>query len=63
MQGPAIQLYEKILAHTDITLLASGGVSSMADISALQAIGCHGVILGKAIYEGAIGLKELAKLC
>lgn len=42
-----------------IKLIASGGVSSMDDLPKLQNIGCEGVILGKALYENKIDLREL----
>jgi phosphoribosylformimino-5-aminoimidazole carboxamide ribotide isomerase len=60
MQGPAVELYERILtAVPGIRLIASGGVSSLSDIRKLERIGCSGVIVGKAIYEGTIDLKEI----
>jgi phosphoribosylformimino-5-aminoimidazole carboxamide ribotide isomerase len=43
-----------------IDLIASGGVTSTADVDALEAIGCKGVIIGKAIYERSIALEELS---
>jgi phosphoribosylformimino-5-aminoimidazole carboxamide ribotide isomerase len=61
MQGPGIALYKTMLANTpNLNLTASGGVSSIADLQQLQAIGCSGAIVGKAIYEGAITLKQLS---
>jgi phosphoribosylformimino-5-aminoimidazole carboxamide ribotide isomerase len=48
---------------TGISLIASGGVSCMNDLYQLKELGCEGVILGKAIYEGNITLKELQQLC
>lgn len=61
LQGPATELYEEILAVTPkIKLIASGGVSSVSDLYALQPTGVEGVIIGKAIYEGRISLPELA---
>jgi phosphoribosylformimino-5-aminoimidazole carboxamide ribotide isomerase len=42
-----------------LKLIASGGVSSMKDVFELEKIGCTGVIIGKAIYEGNIKLEEL----
>ncbi|WP_369335995.1 HisA/HisF-related TIM barrel protein [Halomonas sp. ND22Bw] len=39
-------------------LQASGGVSSLDDITAVKALGCHGVIVGRALYEGRFGLPE-----
>jgi len=60
MQGVNLQLYKKILDHLpELKLIASGGVSNIQDILKLAAIGCSGVILGKAIYEGKITLEEL----
>ncbi|MCQ2335895.1 MAG: 1-(5-phosphoribosyl)-5-[(5-phosphoribosylamino)methylideneamino]imidazole-4-carboxamide isomerase [Paludibacteraceae bacterium] len=60
LKGPSIELYKDILAkHPTLHLIASGGVSSMADIKALDAAGVPAVIFGKAIYEGKIKVKEL----
>lgn len=63
LQGPAISLYEEILQATSIRLTASGGIRSMADLQALKQIGCEAAIVGKAIYENRITLKELTDLC
>ncbi|MEN8788029.1 MAG: 1-(5-phosphoribosyl)-5-[(5-phosphoribosylamino)methylideneamino] imidazole-4-carboxamide isomerase, partial [Flavobacteriaceae bacterium] len=80
LEGPAVDLYKRILDKTKITkttigmsgvedkeipginLIASGGISSLADLEELKRIGCEGAILGKAIYENKIALKELEKL-
>jgi phosphoribosylformimino-5-aminoimidazole carboxamide ribotide isomerase len=60
LDGPSIELYKHILAQCPgLRLVASGGVSSMDDIHQLDQLGCYGVIVGKAIYEGHISLKEL----
>ena len=60
MEGPSIDLYEKILAqHPEINLIASGGVSHIDDVLQLKEIGCSGVIIGKAIYENLIPLEQL----
>lgn len=62
LQGPAFELYSEIINEVpDLRLIASGGVSSLDDISQLENIGCRGVIIGKAIYEGRVTLGELAK--
>jgi phosphoribosylformimino-5-aminoimidazole carboxamide ribotide isomerase len=62
LEGPSIELYKQIMEeHPAINLIASGGVSKIEDVIALQQIGCSGVIIGKAIYEGKISLKELSK--
>ena len=63
LQGPATELYSEILNKTDIDLIASGGVSSMDDLYLLIELGCSGAIIGKAIYEGKITLKQLRELC
>ena len=63
LQGASNALYEEILQKTTVQLIASGGVSSIEDLIKLKAIGCEGVIIGKALYEGKITLKELENLC
>jgi phosphoribosylformimino-5-aminoimidazole carboxamide ribotide isomerase len=61
MEGPSIDLYKRIMEeHSEINLIASGGVSKMEDIIQLKEIGCHGAIIGKAIYEGLINLQQLS---
>jgi len=72
LAGPSSELYKKILAQTamgfsgtaeeqipGIKLIASGGISQMEDLYELKDIGCEGAIVGKAIYEGNISLKQL----
>lgn len=60
LEGPSFSLYETIVkAFPDINLIASGGVSSFEELPKLQLLGCEGVIIGKAIYEGKISLKQL----
>ena len=62
LEGVSINLYKKILnIFPQLKLIASGGVSSIKDIEELEAIGCSGVIIGKALYEEKISLKELKK--
>ena len=63
LQGTSNALYKEIIAQSSISLIASGGVSSIEDLKTLQAIGCEGAIIGKALYEGRIKLKELRLLC
>jgi len=60
LQGASNELYQEILGATKINLIASGGVSNIDDLVTLKGIGCEGAILGKAIYEGNITLKELS---
>lgn len=62
MLGPSTALYKKILdKHSEIQLIASGGIRHMEDVREMKEIGMAGAIIGKAIYEGAIDVKELAK--
>lgn len=61
LQGSSNELYAEILREIPaIKLIASGGVSKIEDVEELEKIGCAGVIIGKAIYEGKIKLKDLA---
>ena len=63
MQGPSVELYQKIMEeHPEVNLVASGGVSNINDVLLLKEIGCSGVIIGKAIYEGKVSLEELMKI-
>ncbi|WP_440880823.1 1-(5-phosphoribosyl)-5-[(5-phosphoribosylamino)methylideneamino]imidazole-4-carboxamide isomerase [Tenacibaculum sp. C7A-26P2] len=63
LQGTSVKLYKEINKETKVNLIASGGVANMNDLYELKEIGCSGAILGKAIYEGKITLKELQELC
>ena len=60
LAGPALDLYQSILAEIpDIKLIASGGVTTMEDCERLRESGCFAAIIGKAIYEGRITLKQM----
>lgn len=60
LQGPSFDLYETILKTINpVKLIASGGISSFEELPKLAHLGCEGVIIGKAIYEGNISLKQL----
>lgn len=60
LQGPSFELYTDLLEeYPEIKLIASGGVSSVADLHQLKEIGCYAAIVGKAFYEGKITLSEL----
>ena len=63
LQGPSTALYKEILGKVKINLIASGGITSIKDIDDLRESGCDGAIIGKAVYEGKITLKELGKQC
>lgn len=59
LQGPSIELYQHILSeHPEVNLIASGGVQNLQDLEQLQAIGCTGAIVGKALYEGSIQVSD-----
>lgn len=60
LQGPATDVYQALRQTLPAArLVASGGVTTVADVEALAALGMHGCIIGKAIYEGTISLAEL----
>lgn len=60
LAGPSLELYyELIAAMPDISLIASGGITTMDDIYQCAELGCSAAVIGKAIYEGKIALKEL----
>ncbi len=70
LEGPAFELYKRILEKTigtgegenklkTIKLIASGGISEFDELPRLAELGCEGTIIGKAIYEGRIQLKQL----
>ncbi len=60
LQGPSFALYEEILTTVPgIQLIASGGISTFEELPQLAQLGCEGTIIGKAIYEGRISLKQL----
>ncbi|SDL29725.1 1-(5-phosphoribosyl)-5-[(5-phosphoribosylamino)methylideneamino]imidazole-4-carboxamide isomerase [Kriegella aquimaris] len=63
LEGPSFELYEKILTECDssLKLIASGGISDFDELPKLQEMGCEGTIIGKAIYENRIELKQLEK--
>ncbi|MEJ6711548.1 MAG: 1-(5-phosphoribosyl)-5-[(5-phosphoribosylamino)methylideneamino]imidazole-4-carboxamide isomerase [Flavobacteriales bacterium] len=63
LSGPSIALYKDLISSTNIKLIASGGVSNLEELYELKALGCEGAIVGKAIYEGKITLKQLRALC
>lgn len=63
LTGPNLELYRRILnAFPDLRLIASGGVSNINDVYQLKSLNVNGVIIGKAIYEGRIGIEELGRL-
>ncbi|WP_452224491.1 1-(5-phosphoribosyl)-5-[(5-phosphoribosylamino)methylideneamino]imidazole-4-carboxamide isomerase [Lacinutrix chionoecetis] len=68
LEGPSFELYKNIISECSnhskgqsIKLIASGGISTFEELPKLKAMGCEGVIIGKAIYENRIGLKQLER--
>lgn len=62
LEGPGLDLYKMLLDEFQgLQLIASGGVSVMDDVYRLKELGCAGVIVGKAIYEGRIPLSDISK--
>jgi phosphoribosylformimino-5-aminoimidazole carboxamide ribotide isomerase len=66
LEGPSFELYQRIIEETssddkELSLIASGGISEFSELPKLAELGCEGTIIGKAIYEGRIELKELEK--
>jgi phosphoribosylformimino-5-aminoimidazole carboxamide ribotide isomerase len=60
LEGPSFELYQKILTEvSNIKLIASGGISTFEELPILAEMGCEGTIIGKAIYENKISLKQL----
>ena len=63
LKGISTDIYKEIITKADVNLIASGGVSCIDDLLTAKKTGCEAVIIGKAIYEGKITLKELQELC
>src|SRR5690606_14085133 len=60
LEGPSLDLYKELMdPFPEIRLIASGGISGMDDVFRLQELGCEGAIIGKAIYENRISMKDL----
>ncbi len=63
LEGPSFDLYQKIIDRTageqPLKLIASGGISTFDELPKLAELGCEGTIIGKAIYENRISLKQL----
>lgn len=62
MQGTNLPLYQKLAGLPRLNVTASGGISSLDELSALKKMGIYGAILGKAMYTGAVDVKDALKL-
>ena len=61
MSGVNIEATKELIEKTGLDIIASGGVSSMADLEAVEGIGAEGVIIGRAIYNGALDLERVLR--
>lgn len=63
LTGTNVELYKNILSRfPNINLIASGGIKDLDDVKKVKTIDPYGVVIGKAIYENKIDLKELARV-
>ncbi len=63
MIGPNFDIYDKISKETSLDIIASGGITTIEDVKKLSSINLYGSIIGKALYENKIELKEVLSLC
>jgi phosphoribosylformimino-5-aminoimidazole carboxamide ribonucleotide (ProFAR) isomerase len=62
LSGPNLELHERLVAVDRGSIIASGGVTSLDHLMAVQNIGCVGAIVGRAFYEGRLDLREAMSL-
>ncbi|HEX6867644.1 MAG TPA: 1-(5-phosphoribosyl)-5-[(5-phosphoribosylamino)methylideneamino] imidazole-4-carboxamide isomerase [Candidatus Limnocylindrales bacterium] len=58
LSGPNLALYEQLVALGRGAIVASGGIATVEDITAVRTVGCSGVIIGRALYEGRLTLRD-----
>jgi len=58
LQGPNLALLHSVVAATPAEVIASGGISTIADLLAVRDLGCSGAIIGRALYDGTIDLRR-----
>jgi phosphoribosylformimino-5-aminoimidazole carboxamide ribonucleotide (ProFAR) isomerase len=63
LSGPNLDLLDKVLKSTKSLIIASGGISKLSDLKDLREMGVDGVIVGKALYVGAIDISAAIKTC
>jgi len=61
MIGPNIEATKELINNSGLNVIASGGISSMMDIENVETIGAHGIIIGKALYQGALNLRDIVQ--
>ena len=62
LSGPNIPMTREMIRRTGMDVIASGGIGSIGDVAAAREAGAAGVIIGKALYAGAVDLKEALQL-
>lgn len=60
LTGPSLELLADLCHESGLPVLAAGGIRSLADLAALEAVGCEGAIVGRALLEGLVPLAALA---
>ena len=58
LSGPDLRLYERLVRLDRGAIIGSGGIASVDDVAALRDVGCAGVIIGRALYEGRVSLRD-----
>jgi len=58
-KGPDLALYSALVKHSDMKIIAAGGIGSIEDVKALKGLGLFGAVIGKALYDGSLDLKKL----
>jgi phosphoribosylformimino-5-aminoimidazole carboxamide ribotide isomerase len=61
LAGPDLELLARVRAHSELPVLAAGGIGSSADLAAVESAGCEGAIVGRALLEGVLPLSVLAR--
>jgi len=62
LEGPDLELYGRIVALGAGSVIASGGITTTADLNSVRALGCNGAIVGRAVYEGRLDLAQALAL-
>ena len=62
LEGPN-SIYIRIITKTSLDIIASGGVTSIEDVKRLLDMNMYGAIIGKALYDNRMDLKEVLDLC
>ena len=63
LKGPNFDIYKELSQKTSLDIIASGGVTSIDDIKKLRDMNMYGAIIGKALYDKKLDLKEVIDLC